>query len=133
MTESLRVLQIPPYPCGFCGLEKCLTQLKLDHRGKAKVFLTCPYHYEEMKYINAATSAASAPCTNIPIHCALCPLSSKGKKRSVWKYNMPYHLYEAHTENGFLPNIPLQVMKDFYVTRQEESAMGVGEEKTTAY
>ncbi|KAF8984090.1 hypothetical protein BDQ17DRAFT_1214862, partial [Cyathus striatus] len=57
-------------PCQFCGEEgKCLTSLINKKKGGLVIVSTCQYQHSEMKY----KAASSNPCTNVPIHCILCP------------------------------------------------------------
>jgi hypothetical protein len=37
-------------PCGFCGLDGCLTQLLKKKDGGFAITSTCPYHYAQMQY-----------------------------------------------------------------------------------
>lgn len=48
----------------------------------------------------AAESTASSPCSNVPIHCPLCPKADP----AIWKYFMKVHFEEKHknlTLTGF--------------------------------
>ena len=65
-------------PCGFCGLEGCLTQLQEKKKGSLSVASNCPYHYVAMNYKAAAKFSKAIPCTNVPVHCPLCPTSVSG-------------------------------------------------------
>ena len=40
----------------------------------------------------AAESTASSPCSNVPIHCPLCPKADP----AIWKYFMKVHFEEKH-------------------------------------
>ncbi|KAH6894932.1 hypothetical protein BKA70DRAFT_1025941, partial [Coprinopsis sp. MPI-PUGE-AT-0042] len=70
-------------PCGFCGRDSnvagCLTQLQKEKKGGMTVVSTCPYKHETLKYKAAQNfDREAAPCTNLPIHCHLCPTSASG-------------------------------------------------------
>ncbi|KZV94277.1 hypothetical protein EXIGLDRAFT_570190, partial [Exidia glandulosa HHB12029] len=66
-------------PCGFCGRETCLTVLTVKKGNrKSKVLSSCGYQHEKMKYNVAAQSSEANPCSNVPIHCSLCPVSKSG-------------------------------------------------------
>jgi hypothetical protein len=62
-------------PCGFCGLDGCLTQLLEKKGGGITITSNCLYHYVQMQYGAAAKYTRSSPCTNVPIHCPICPTS----------------------------------------------------------
>jgi hypothetical protein len=77
-------------PCGFCRQDGCFTSLLEKKSGNSiKISITsnCHYHYERMQYKHAATSSSTMPCTNVPIHCPLCPTSVSGNQQTIWKYN----------------------------------------------
>ncbi|KAI0368713.1 hypothetical protein BV20DRAFT_998002 [Pilatotrama ljubarskyi] len=118
-------------PCGFCGRDRaCKTQL-VKKGGSFKVSSSCRYHYVSMFYASAARSTLSTPCTNIPIHCPLCPLTASGNPATIWKYNAVFHLLTAHRDDeDTLPELPPQFLVDMHILKVEESAMGVGAEWT---
>jgi len=43
-------------------------------------------------YSVAAESTASSPCSNVPIHCPVCPKTDP----AIWKYFMRIHFEEKH-------------------------------------
>src|ERR1700678_4026763 len=43
-------------------------------------------------YSVAAESTASSPCSNLPVHCPICPKTDP----AVWKYFMKVHFEEKH-------------------------------------
>ena len=43
-------------------------------------------------YSIAAESTASSPCSNVPIHCPICPKTDP----AIWKYFMKVHFEEKH-------------------------------------
>jgi len=99
------ISQVGVDPCGFCGLDGCVVQGM------------------------AVKCTKSAPCTNVPIHCPLCPASLSGHPRTIWKYNVMFHLAEYHADWGSddptLPRIPGQLLVDSFITSEEESFMGI--------
>ncbi|KAF8163984.1 hypothetical protein BJ912DRAFT_1097015 [Pholiota molesta] len=126
-------------PCGFCGLEGCLTELKhkSDNSRSVAVASNCNYHYEKMQYKSAMTCSASSPCTNVPIHCPICPPSLSGNPHTVWKYNMVNHLLTHHAEvdpaqpyKYLAPEIPGQLLIEMFITKQEERLMSITEAAT---
>ena len=44
-------------------------------------------------YSLAAESTATSPCSNVPIHCPICPKADT----AIWKYSMRVHFEEKHT------------------------------------
>ncbi|KAH6910032.1 hypothetical protein BKA70DRAFT_1046415, partial [Coprinopsis sp. MPI-PUGE-AT-0042] len=87
-------------PCGFCGLDGCATQLiKAGKTGKPSFSIKsqCQYRYTRLQYKNTSTFNPAKPtCTNVPIHCPLCPRAISGHPRTIWKYNAVMHLLTNH-------------------------------------
>ena len=50
----------------------CKTQLVT--KGKSFSTSNCKYHYATMIYSKVAKQSKSTPCSNVPLHCLLCPL-----------------------------------------------------------
>jgi hypothetical protein len=120
-------------PCGFCGQDGCFTSLLEKKSGNSiKISITsnCPYHYERMQYKHAATSSSTMPCTNVPIHCPLCPTSVSGNQQTIWKYNALYHLITEHSNSGILPEIPGELLVKMFIHKKEEQALGIEEDFT---
>jgi hypothetical protein len=46
----------------------------------------------KFSYSVAAESNASSPCSNVPIHCPICPKTNP----AIWKYFMKIHFEEKH-------------------------------------
>jgi hypothetical protein len=113
--------QIEPGSCGFCGLLGCITRLRVTARGQSTIFSTCRYRYEEMRYTTARKVSSQSPCTNVPIHCELCPPSALGEKRTVWKYGMPDHIRAEHTDD----DLPHSLLAEMFVSKDEEARIGV--------
>ncbi|KAF8074122.1 hypothetical protein FPV67DRAFT_1446920 [Lyophyllum atratum] len=116
-------------PCGFCGLDGCLTQLLSKPKGGFSIESNCQYHYSSMQYKAAQRYSGASPCTNVPIHCPFCIPSLAGPK-TIWKYNMMFHLLIDHSVDGKPPEIPAQLMVDMFITKKEEIDMGVQAEMT---
>ncbi|KAJ6449180.1 hypothetical protein C8R45DRAFT_1131162 [Mycena sanguinolenta] len=117
-------------PCGFCGRDGCLTQLSVG----GKITSDCDYHYAKMNYKSAKNCTRSGPCTNVPIHCPLCPHSTSGNPRTIWKYNARYHIISEHTQNNQAhPGLPAQFVIDTFIRRQEEGWMGITVDETRYY
>jgi len=74
-------------PCGFCGLDGCLTQL-LEKKGDGIIITSnCKYHY----ILCTTKFSRSSPCTNVPIHCLYIPLQFQ--KPMIWQHLLwPYFL-----------------------------------------
>ena len=120
-------------PCGFCGLDGCLTQLLKKKGGGFTITSTCPYHYAEMQYQAAAQFAKSSPCTNVPIHCPICPSSVSQAPQTIWKYNALVHLASEHSTDGTPPKIPKQLLVDIFVSKEEGKALKIGGQVTDFY
>ena len=134
--ETCDTEQIGENPCGFCGLDGCFTNLLEKKSGnliKFTITSNCSYHYECMQYKNAAVSSNNMPCTNVPIHCPLCPQLFSGNPQTIWKYNALYHLISEHSNNGILPEIPGELLVKIFIHRAEEEALGVDQNATEKY
>ncbi|KAI1781848.1 hypothetical protein LXA43DRAFT_958147 [Ganoderma leucocontextum] len=123
-------------PCGWCGLDGCLTQLTIKGSTRT-VASSCRYHYASMSYSQAAKYSNASPCTNVPIHCPFCPRSAAGLPRTIWKYNAMQHLILEHMEHGegedgdHLPRIPpAELMVSMHISRREEKKLNIDEEMT---
>jgi hypothetical protein len=122
-------------------LQLAATQLTVRGRdGVETVTSTCEYHYENMSYKAAKKSSKNAPCTNVPIHCSLCPLSVSREPQTIWKYNAINHLLISHSDEDptqagkyKLPVIPGDLMMDMFVTRQEEQWMKINPIATATF
>ena len=117
-------------PCGFCGQDNCLTQLKLKKNGSYSIASNCPYHYSGMHYKKAAKFSTIVPCTNVPIHCPLCPTAVSGDPPTIWKYNALYHLISEHSSGSTPPSIPGQLLVQIFITKEEKKALGILEHDT---
>ena len=128
-------MQVGVDPCGFCGIDGCIVQLT-KKGNSSTIACSCKYHHKGMTYGMAMKCTKSAPCTNVPIHCTLCPLSPSGQlePHTIWKYNVMYHLAEYHADWGSddltLPRIPGQLFIDSFITSEEECLMGIDETLT---
>ncbi|KLO09091.1 hypothetical protein SCHPADRAFT_879793 [Schizopora paradoxa] len=129
-------------PCGWCGqdpvVSKCTTQLirtkEEDGTITSKVKSNCIYAYSRMSYNGSRVLTKANKCTNIPIHCLMCPLTQSGHPRSVWKYNAVFHVAAEHEdESGSLEDIPVDFLFDMHVKRSEELALGVCDESITQF
>ncbi|KAH6904033.1 hypothetical protein BKA70DRAFT_1512940 [Coprinopsis sp. MPI-PUGE-AT-0042] len=121
-------------PCGWCGLEGCKTLMIVGKKGKAvQIESNCAYHYTGMVYSKAVVSNSNTPCTNVPIHCTLCPPNKKGDPPTFWKYNVFHHMAECHMVNGEIPIYPAELREAIHISLYEERLIGVDEEDTRAY
>ena len=73
------------------------------------------------------------PCTNIPIHCLLCPLSFSGNPQTIWKYNALCHLISEHSSNGIIPGIPGELLVKMFIHKVEEEALRIDQNATERY
>jgi hypothetical protein len=111
----------------------CLTQLQEKKKGSLSVASNYPYHYATMNYKAAAKFSKSVPCTNVPVHCPLCPTSISGQPETIWKYNPMYHLIHEHSIGDTSPSIPGQLLVQIFITKEEEMALGIQEQVTTCW
>ena len=105
-------------PCGFCGLDGCITQLLIKKGGGFTITSNCQYHYAQMQYQAAAQFSKSSPCTNVPIHCPICPISVSKAPQTIWKYNALFHLTSEHATGSTPPQIPRQLLADMHIRRE---------------
>ncbi|KAJ7142000.1 hypothetical protein C8R46DRAFT_822672, partial [Mycena filopes] len=85
-------------PCGLCLSPALMCEFYLTGgktpkvnaaRTKCKAAIT-------FRYAIAAESTESAPSSNVPVNCTLCPTGAP----AVWRYNYLHHLQNTH------PNAP---------------------------
>ena len=124
-------------PCGFCGLDGCITQLatsfsKKKH-GQTTIVSTCLYHHSKMNYKAASVFSQKSPCTNIPIQCSICPPTSSGSPQTIWKYNAVNHFIIKHSNSDHSPSIPGDFLVQIVIRMAEEKAMGIQERDTVDY
>jgi hypothetical protein len=89
-----------------------------------------------MIYGMAAKCTKNSPCTNVLIHCPLFPPALCGQPRTIWKYNVMYHLAGDHTDistNDTLPKIPGELLVDAFITSEEERLMGIDADLTKEF
>jgi len=87
-----------------------------------------------MKYGPASKFSTNRPCTNVPVNCPMCPLDTKGHKKTFWKYNFIVHMVDAHlSEKNELPMLPLELMVTTHISKQEEQQMGIPLSHTDDY
>ena len=87
-----------------------------------------------MVYSKAAKYSKSTPCSNVPLHCPLCPLGLRGQPQTFWKYNLVHHLSLNHlTENYELPTLSPELLFTSFISKKEEHDMGVPNEKTESW
>ena len=79
-----------------------------------------------MVYTNATKPSRRTPCTNVPIHCLLCPPISPGQPATVWKYNALNHILTCHADSeGNVPDVPAQMLLDMHISKLENKWMKV--------
>ncbi|KAJ6579361.1 hypothetical protein B0H10DRAFT_2198716 [Mycena sp. CBHHK59/15] len=119
-------------PCGFCGRDGCHTQLINKRGGSTTIHSSCPYHYARMNYKSATQSSKSSPCTNVPIHCPICPPAVSGDPRTIWKYNAAYHMLSEHNDTDLMATAPKFVV-GMFIRKEEEARMGIDAEHTASW
>jgi len=83
-----------------------------------------------MQYKKAAEFSKVLPCTNVPIHCPLCPTAVSGDPPTIWKYNALYHLISEHSSGSTPPSIPGQLLVQIFINKEEEKAPDIPEHNT---
>src|ERR1700677_2019927 len=73
-----------------------------------------------MQYKHAATSSNTMSCTNVPIHCPLCPTFVSGNQQTIWKYNALYHLITEHSNSGILPEISGELLVKMFSYKKKK-------------
>jgi hypothetical protein len=127
--DECTIQSVGDNPCGFCGLDGCLTQLLEKKGGGIIITSNCKYHYAQMQY----KAAAKLSSTNVPIHCPICPTSVSKAPQTIWKYNALLYLISEHSTGFTPPKIPRQLLSHMHITREEEKALGIKEEVTVAW
>lgn len=144
---QVHVNPVGAFPCGFCGMDGCFTQIIDEKKGskiKCTIQSSCIYHYENMNYKAACKSSKSMPCTNVPIPCSLCPRSLSGDPQTIWKYSTTLHLITEHPvaqpigpdgrgEVHYMPDIPPDMVVNMFISHEEEQSLGIKNEATIAY
>jgi len=99
-------INITDQPCRLClrPSPACTFYLKKGKGGKSSVQLdmkksSCANKLT-FQYAVAEESSQSAPCSNVPTACPLCPERSAP---AVWRYLLPYHLKDVHKLNNLEP------------------------------
>lgn len=109
-------------------MDGCVVQLTKKNNSMS-VACSCPYHYTSMSYAAAKMVSKATPCTNVPIYCPLCPIGPSGQPRTIWKYNVLFHLAKEHcTDENELPPVPLQLAVDMHISIEEESLMRIAKD-----
>ncbi|KAJ7197097.1 hypothetical protein C8J57DRAFT_1455782 [Mycena rebaudengoi] len=105
--------------CGMCLNPAPFCQYFLTTSGTKKIDYKrskCPNARIKYSYSIAGKSAASSPCSNIPINCALCGTEHP----AVWRYNYLDHLHSAH------PTAPVEKYRSIWeLSQDEKNAMEV--------
>ena len=88
-----------------------------------------------MQYLNAAAFRTSAPCTNVPIHCSLCPSGSSGQPTTFWKYCFVQHMVLHHVDENTRssPPIPFDLLTKVHISLAEGKAMGINSDNIMKY
>ncbi|KAF8150029.1 hypothetical protein B0H34DRAFT_826095, partial [Crassisporium funariophilum] len=129
-------IEIGVNSCGWCGLdESCKTNLiRKQNRDNSDSFTlqsNCQYFYSKMNYASACKSTRSTPCTNVPLHCPLCPTGVNGQPSTFWKYILIYHMHTYHvSDHDDLPPFPVELRVVSHISKAEEKLLGVSLEKT---
>ncbi|XP_006455832.1 hypothetical protein AGABI2DRAFT_121753 [Agaricus bisporus var. bisporus H97] len=125
-------------PCGFCGLDDCLTKLTTAPGNDPFITSDCIYRDVTLNYQAVSKGEANGTiCSNIPIHCTLCPLSPDGEPQTIWKYNTLMHIaldheyFDPEDQNLCVyPDIPVSMQVEMHISRAEEATLGIQEKRT---
>ncbi|KAJ7429842.1 hypothetical protein B0H11DRAFT_1944117 [Mycena galericulata] len=118
-------------PCGFCGLDGCFTQLvNFKHPKKTSVY--------QVKLPLSLLRDELQGCKNCSKDFSIheCPNSLiSGEPPTIWKYNAMYHIVAEHSlpNNNTLPPIPAHFMRELFIRKSEEDALGIPQAKTEAH
>lgn len=111
-------------PCGLCLAPSPLCQFYLTKgrgaQGQTKIDYTtsrgCVNLGVTFKYAVAAAPTKTAPCSNVPLRCPLCPPNHP----AIWKYTARYHFLNRH------PAADLNQWKHLWqISSAEKAAMDV--------
>jgi hypothetical protein len=117
-------------PCGLCLRPSPLCAFYLK-RGKgagasdqADFTRSKCANNMHFSYSVASLSTPSSPCSNVPLHCPICPASEP----CVWRYNLLYHMHAKHPTIPLTPHEPLwhitnterQLIKEAWVNRHKQ-------------
>ena len=87
-----------------------------------------------MQYKAAKQCTQASPCTNSPIHCTLCSPTLSGDLRTIWSYNLVFHLASEHlSSGGLLPKIPPQLWINAHISKLEEERLKIDGNLTKQY
>lgn len=111
-------------PCGLCLAPSPLCQFYLTKgrstQGQTKIDYTASHGCANLgvtfKYAVAAASTKTVPCSNVPLHCPLCPPNHL----VIWKYTAHHHFLNRH------PATDLNQWKHLWeISSAEKAAMDV--------
>ena len=106
----------------------------LDKEDQPIVHSNCAFSWPKLKYEDSWLYKNSSPCTNVPLHCTLCPSSLSRQQTTFWKYNLLHHIKLHHlTDTGKLPPFPTSLRIASRISMKEERRMGIDKGKTEAF
>ena len=123
-------------PCGFCGRSGIAACSEVFLTKTKQAFSNC-HHFVSFRYQSSAKFSENTPCMNVPIKCTIpgagCNAIVPASTKAIWKYNMPEHIRTCHPEytieNPDSVPLPLQMLHDMEITREEESFLKISEGK----
>lgn len=110
-----------------------MTILTFKKNGKATILSSCGYEYENMNYNAASELSATNDCTNVPIHCPMCPVSKTGAARTIWRYNGVPHARAEHGGDDSTLSANFEFMHATHVSKEEEARALIDEQTTSRY
>lgn len=128
-------VEIGEFPCGWCGIEGCTTEIVIRPKRAPSISSNCEYHYPNMQYGRATVSNKTTASTNVPIQCTLCPRLSTGQHPTIWKYNFWNHMsiYHVDEASGELVQCPPELLEIVRVRKYEEALIGIGLDYTEEF
>ena len=93
------------------------------------------YSNQKQNLTSFTTFRTSAPCTNVPIHCSLCPLGTNGKPVTFWKYCFVQHMVLHHVDENTQrsPPLPFDLLAKVHISLAEGTAIGVSSDNIIKY
>ena len=91
-----------------------------------------------MHYTDPIIAGPQVKCTNTPMFCSICPEPSNGHVPTIWKYSAHLHIVSQHSipfddDEDAKIAIPAQMAIDMFISKAEETYMGVIAEVTNTY
>lgn len=84
-----------------------------------------------MVYSRAATLSSGNTCSNVPLHCPICPPGVNGQPYTFWKYNIVAHMSAFHaSDHNEMPRCPPSLLIQGHIFEEEDRKNGIPIEDT---